>query len=123
MEKKTSCEYEEAFKGTREMALSAMQKLQLEIKAAKDNDGKDSNKRQLQLVLMVLRTICTVAAKPEGKHYSIYCETLIHVLGKYIQPSVSAKYWTFYLEHVRYLHYIVADKKMDDEAKGYVILL
>ncbi|XP_039956355.1 protein three rows [Bactrocera tryoni] len=112
-----STEYEAAFGGTREMAVNAMQRVQQQLQTLKENGNKDSNRREMQLALSVLRAICTIAAKTEGKHYDVYCDTLVHVVGKHIQPSMSAKYWTMYLEHVRYLHHLVADKKNFTEAK------
>lgn len=105
-----STEYEAAFGGTREMAVNAMQRVQQQLQTLKENGSKDSNRREMQLALSILRAICTIAAKSEGKHYDVYCDTLVHVVGKHIQPSISAKYWTMYLEHVRYLHHLVADK-------------
>ncbi|XP_011183007.2 protein three rows [Zeugodacus cucurbitae] len=113
-----SSEYEAAFKGTREMAVSAMHRVQQQLQTLQQDGSKDSNRHEIQLALSTLRTICTVAAKPEGQHYAVYCDTLVHVLGKHIQPTMSTKYWTMYLEHLRYLHHLVADKKMFTEAKS-----
>lgn len=105
-----SGEYETLFKGTREMAVKAMQRVQQQFQTLKNDGYKYSKRRETQLALSILRCICTVAAKSEDKHYDIYCDTLVHVVGKHVQPSTSAKYWTMYLEHVRYLHHLVVDK-------------
>ncbi|XP_017477647.1 PREDICTED: protein three rows [Rhagoletis zephyria] len=121
-----SADYEPAFRGSRETAVSAMHKVQQQLLGLADKGNKDSNRRQMQLALSVLRSICSVATKPGGNHYDVYCDTLVNVLAKNIQPSVGAKYWTMYLEHVRYLHHILADKKLFNEAErlcGFVASL
>ncbi|XP_054738840.1 protein three rows [Anastrepha obliqua] len=112
-----SVECEAAFKGTHVMAISAMHSVQQQLLALGEDDNKDSDKHRVKLALSILRSICSAAAKPEGKHNRVYCDTLVLVLSKYIKPSIGAKYWSMYLEHVRYLHHLIADKKLFAEAK------
>ncbi|XP_067630632.1 protein three rows [Eurosta solidaginis] len=109
-------EYETAFKESLEVATAAMHKLQHHFDALEESTTKDGNRRQQQLAILALRSICCVAATPEGKHYGVYCDTVVRIIARYMKPTIGAKYWTMYLEHLRYLHHIIADKKLFKEA-------
>ncbi|KAI8117498.1 hypothetical protein FF38_13333 [Lucilia cuprina] len=105
-------DFENDLKGTPAEATAAKQKIEKYFKRYGDSGHLEARKHQLMFASKIM---CTIA-KCENKHMDLYCNIIIETFADHLCPEASVKYWTLYVNCIRYFHYLLADKKDFEKA-------
>ncbi|XP_046810107.1 protein three rows [Lucilia cuprina] len=105
-------DFESELKGTPAEATAAKQKIEKYFKRYGDSGHLEARKHQLMFASKIM---CTIA-KCENKHMDLYCNIIIETFADHLCPEASVKYWTLYVNCIRYFHYLLADKKDFEKA-------
>ncbi|XP_061389678.1 protein three rows-like [Musca vetustissima] len=108
--------FENELRGSENEALAAQQQIRKYFKRYGESSHQDATKHQLMFACCILSGI----AKCELKHPQIYCEIITEIFGDSLKPECSDKYWSAYVNNLRYFHYhLVAKKHCEYASKIY----
>ncbi|XP_075167311.1 three rows [Haematobia irritans] len=89
------------------VVLSAKTKIAKYFKCYGDSGHQDAEKHQMIFASRIIHTI----AGGELKHPEICTEIITSVFADLLRPDASIKYWTTYVNNLRYFHYSLVTKK------------
>lgn len=98
-------DFESELKGTLEQATNAKQQIEKYFKRYGESNHEDAKKHQLMFGSKVVSCI----TKCNEKHLEVYCN-IIQTFGDQFIPENGLKYWTLYVNCIRYFHYQLISK-------------
>ncbi|TMW44122.1 hypothetical protein DOY81_010799 [Sarcophaga bullata] len=93
-------------------ANAAKQQIAKYFRDCGNSDRQDAKK----ILLMFASKILSSIQKCGKDHVDIYCEIVTEVFSRRLQPEANVKYWTLYTNYIRYLHYLLVEKKDFEKA-------
>ncbi|XP_073848939.1 three rows [Musca autumnalis] len=99
--------FENELRGLEEDAIAAQQQIGKYFKRYGESGHQDASKHQLIFASRIINSI----AKCELKYPKIYCEIITETFGDNLKPECSDKYWSAYVNNLRYFHYHLVTKK------------
>ncbi|KAM7341680.1 three rows [Cochliomyia hominivorax] len=105
-------DFETELKGSLDEAISAKQQIAKYFKRYGESGHQDAKKHQL---IFASKIICGIT-KCDNKHVDIYCNIIVEIFANHLSPEISLKYWTLYVNCIRYFHYTLVEKKDFDKA-------
>lgn len=98
--------FEPELKGTLEQAINAQQEILKYFKRCGESGHQDANKHQLVFACKIASAI----TKCKETHMDIYFHIITETFGDKLKPECNLKYWTLYVNCIRYIHYTLVTK-------------
>lgn len=102
--------FENELRGVEDDAIAAQHQIGKYFKRYGESGHQDAFKHQLIFASRIINSI----AKCEVKYPKIYCEIITQVFGDNLKPECSDKYWSAYVNNLRYFHYHLVTKVSED---------
>lgn len=98
--------FELELKGSSSEATTAKQQIAKYFKCYGDSDHQDAKKHQM---IFASKIMCVIT-RCENKHVDIYCDIITEIFADKLSPEISTKYWTIYVNCIRYFHYMFVER-------------
>lgn len=104
-------DFEQELKGSTNEATTAKQQIAKYFKRYGDSGHQDAKKHQM---IFASKIMCVIT-RCENKHMDIYSDIITEIFANQLSPEISTKYWTLYVNCIRYFHYMLVERVSNGE--------